>query len=491
MKFILPLVLLFTYTILSAQEKPLPFTLADVAYPVTNLKKDPGSGRLFMSLTGGRFLLFDDSKGRLQNQSIPLWKNFSVEGFDLGGNAEFSKDGKYILITEKIQIQNFDKVQVKPFQMVVVESTTGKVVYHLDGIYSAQFLDDADVVVAFTDEEIISYDLNSGAKQELKAPLEIETASINHAGNLLAISYDAGIEEFKSKQGAGYNRKELKNARKNKKLIAFFEYPSLKKINVISEEVDVVFSMEFTSDDQYLIFYNRTRQVEHQHVNVLNGTDKTRDLNQYQRVDLANMTVDNKNFIYQTSEAQSNHDLDLASGLFVYGDNRGFLAAKREIVVVNFNLQQDYIGKYTYQGRTGTHNLYSTAFAIINDHTILVANGMKFSYWDFRALPEYAEFIEPMNENSILDKITSQLEDDLDKADSKLSGSIAKKNIRGLFIFTLTVQNSGEVVSIYTQSDDKTNINMQNMLKDIMMKYKFDVKIPKNERIKFTYAFNL
>jgi len=47
------------------------------------------------------------------------------------------------------------------------------------------------------------------------------------------------------------------------------------------------------------------------------------------------------------------------------------------------------------------------------------------------------------------------------------------------------------LVSLFAQSDEKTNINAQNQLKDLMMKYRFDVSVPKNERVKFTYTFNL
>jgi hypothetical protein len=491
MKFAVLIILAFSYLFLSAQTKPEPFVLSDVAYPITNMKKSGKSGLLLLSLTGGRFLLYETGKNGLNEQSGPKWKNFSIEGFDLGGDIEFSADENYVLILEKTMIYNYDKVQVKPRRLIVLETASGKVVYQMDNINIAQFLKGTAKVVSYREDEIITYDLASSQQAITKAPLEIEIACINHSGNLLVISYDAGIQEFKEKHGAGLNRKELKNALKNKKLIAFYEFPSLRKINVLKEEVDVVFDMEFTPDDQFLLFYSRTRQAEHQYTSGLNGRDKTRDLNQYQRVDLSSTVVDNQNFIYQTSEAQSNHDLDLASGLFVYGDNRGFFAGKREIVVVNFNKQQDYLGKYTYQGRSGTRNLHSTAFAIMDDHIILVANGMKLSYWDFRSLPEYSEFIEPMNENAILDKAISQLDEDLEKADSKLSETIAKKKISGLFILTITIQKSGEIISIYTQSDDKTNISMQNMLKDIMMKYKFEVTIPKNERIKFTYTFNI
>jgi hypothetical protein len=167
------------------------------------------------------------------------------------------------------------------------------------------------------------------------------------------------------------------------------------------------------------------------------------------------------------------------------------LLAKREVYVTDFAEQQVIVGKFTFQGRTKTRNLYQAALAFTNNSTLLVANGLKLTYWDFAKFPDYVEYIEPVNENAILDKAIGQLDDDLQNPESGLSKSIAKRNISGLYLMNITVQKSGEVVSIFAQSDDKTNIPMQNMLKDLVLKYKFDVSVPKNERLKFTYTFNL
>ena len=491
MKYILLFLLLLSSAILHSQVKPIPFTLNDIAYPIIAMKRSPGADLLFMSLTGGRFLLYETGKGKLNEHSSPLWKNYSVTGFEYGGDAEFSDDQKYILVSEQNLMVTYDKVQVKPFRIVVLDAATGSIIYELGEVTQTQFIKGKPSIMAFLEEEIVIFDLQTKKVQKLTSPLEIESGCLNQAGNLIAIAYDAGMEEFKTKHGAGYNRKELKNARKNKKLMAFFEYPSMKKIGTLQEEIDVVYMMKFIADDRYLLFFSRTKQAEHQQTSVLNDLDKQKDRNQFQRVDIASMKVDNLNFIYQTSEAQSNCDFDLNNAIFVYGDNRGLLSAKREVVVVNFNQQQDYLGKYTYQGRAGTRNLYSTAFSIHDATTILVANGMKLSYWDFRQLPAYSEFVEPMNENAILDKAVAQLETDLQDPGSNLSKTIVKKNIHGLFILTITLQKNGEVVSVFAQSDEKTDINSQNQLKDLMMKYRFDVSVPKNERVKFTYTFNL
>lgn len=219
--------------------------------------------------------------------------------------------------------------------------------------------------------------------------------------------------------------------------------------------------------------------------------DKANDLNQFQRIDMSSFKVDNNNFIYQTSEQLANSDYDMPASLFVYGDNKGFFAGKREVVVADFNQPNSYLGRYTYEGRARTRNLYSTAFAIIDESNILVANGLKVAYWNFKNLPNFTEYIEPTNENALLDVAINKLDNDLQSPESSLSKTIAKKQIKGIYLFTLTLQKGGEVVSVFTQSDEKTNISMQNMLKDIILKYKFDVDVPKNERIKFTYTFNL
>ncbi len=477
--------------ILQAQEKPEPISLSDVSYPILSIKKSPSQSSLFFTLAGGRFLLFDLSNGKLKADALPVWKNFNINGFELGGDAEFSNNGKYILVSEQNTMYAREKLKVKPFKICVLDAANGKVIFESEGVNSACMLSDNTTLLLANDEGIYTTNFLTSAKGQLFPIENCEVACLNHKGDILSVSYDPKRDEFKEADGAGLNKKEVKLAAKFKKLIAFYSYPSMKKLGVLPEEIDVVFSMQYTPDDAYLMLFTRTGQPEHVQVNILNGMDKANDLNQFQRIDMSTLKVDNINFIYQTSEQLANSDYDMPASLFVYGDNKGFFAGKREVVVADFNKPNSYFGKYTYEGRARTRNLYSTAFAILDESNILVANGLKVAHWDFKKLPNFTEYIEPTNENALLDKAITQLETDLQSAESSLSKSLTKKNISGLYLLTITIQKGGEVVSVFTQSDDKTNINMQNMLKDIILKYKFNVDVPKNERIKFTYTFNL
>jgi len=483
--------LLFIAILLNAQQKPEPFVLPDVAYPILGMKKSSSSKYIFLTLAGGRFLLYDNSKGKLTENSVPVWKNFEIKGFDIGGDAEFSDDEKYLLVSEQNAMYARDNQKPKPFRICVLETQSGKIVYETDGINSAEFLNDNQTILVADDDGVVTYNILTGSKGEKRKITNCEVASLNQTENLLAVSYDPARDEFTKEDGAGYNKKELKNAVKNKRLIAFYEYPSMKKYGVINEEIDVVFHMQYTADDRYLLFFSRTWQPEHQHSNLLNGMDKTNDLNQFQRIDMNTLRVDNLNFIYQTSEQMSNFDLNLNADLFVYGENRGLLAGKRDVIVVKFSEQQTFLGTYSFQGRSKSRNLFSPAFVIEDESNVLVAEGLKLTYWNFTSFPKYSQNIEQISENTIIDKAFEQLDADLMNAESSLYKSISKKQIKGLFLMNITIQKNGEVVSIFAQSDDKTNIQMQNMLKDIILNYKFDVSLPKNERIKFAYTFTL
>lgn len=491
MKQALFLILLLSFFKTNAQEKPEIFTLSDVAYPILTIKKSPSSKYLFLTLAGGRFLLYDVSKEKLNPNSVPLWKNFEINGFELGGDAEFSDNEQYALVSEQNAMYAREKLKIKPFKISVVALSDGKVIYEADGLNSAQFLKDNETLLLVNDEGVATYNIRTKVKGVLSKIENCEVACLNNSEDILAVSYDPASSEFISAEGAGKNKKEVKNAVKHKKLIAFYQYPSMTKTATISEEIDVVFRMQFTRNDSYLIFFSRTGQAEHTNVNILNGMDKANDLNQFQRIRMDNFKVDNLNFIHQTSEQLANCDINLDAGLFAYGDNKGFFAGKREVVVVDFANQNGFIGKYTFQGRAKTRNLFSTAFAILNESNVLVANGLKLSIWNFMKLPDYVEFIEPTSANAILDGAMEQLDTDLQSEESSLSKNIAKKKITGLFLFNITIQKNGEVVSIFALSDEKTNIANQNALKDILLKYKFDVTVPKNERLKFTYTFNI
>ncbi len=491
MKYILFLSFIFILLTAKAQDKPTAINLADIAYPVLTMKKSPSAKYIFLTLSGGRFLLYDIARERLNENSLPIWKNMNISGFEIGGDAEFSSNEEYILVSEQNALYAHEKLKIKPFKICVLQTSNGNVIFETNNVNNAQFLNDNETLLLTHDGGIATYNIRTKIKGALAKIDNCEIACLNKRENILAVSYDPESTEFRSADGAGENKKEVRNAVKHKRLITFYNYPEMTKSGTIKEEIDIVFKMQFTADDNYLLFFSRTGQAEHTNVSVLNGMDKANDLNQFQRINMLDLTVDNLNFIHQTSNPMSNFDVDLNSGVFVYGDNRGFLSGKQEVVIADFNNQNAVPGKFTFQGRTNSRNVFSPAFSIIDASNVLVANKLALSYWDFKKLPIYVDYIDPVDNNAFLEKAIEQLDNDLQSPQSELVKTITKKKISGLFLLNITIQKGGEVVSVFALSDEKTNISMQNALKDIMLKYRFNIAIPKNERIKFAYTFNL
>lgn len=168
------LLLCFIVTIslrLQAQVKPEPILLSDIAYPILSIKKSPSQSSLFFTLAGGRFLLFDISSGKLKADAIPLWKNFNVSGFELGGDAEFSDNGKYILVSEQNAMYAREKLKIKPFKICVLEAANGKIIYETDGVNSACILSDNATLLLTNDKGIFTTNFLTGVQSPL-SPIE-------------------------------------------------------------------------------------------------------------------------------------------------------------------------------------------------------------------------------------------------------------------------------------------------------------------------------
>jgi len=75
-------------------------------------------------------------------------------------------------------------------------------------------------------------------------------------------------------------------------------------------------------------------------------------------------------------------------------------------------------------------------------------------------------YIEGQDNDSLQSLAINQLNTDLENPGSDLAKNIIKLNITGIYLFDLTVQKKGQIVTIFAESDDKTDIPKQNALKD-------------------------
>jgi hypothetical protein len=480
-QFLIVLTLASTTIGVSQTAKIEPEELNDIAYPVLSITKSASNKFLFLTLYGGRFLMYDiSSSGNLLTKSSSLvWKNFNVEGFEKGGTASISEDGKTILVIEK---RMATKVRVKATDAVILDAATGSIKLSLKNINTAQLINNGTDVLTCNDEGFSITNIASNKVTKQQAIDDCEMVCLNNAGNVLAVAFDPNRKTFKEVESVGDNKKELKNAIRNKKLVNFYEMPSFKKIGTCSDELDVVFTMQFTPKDEYVLLYTRNRTVE---------ANQGKEQNNFIRIDSKSFKVDNTNFFYKSSDASAAFKYDNANNYFMYNDNEGFFEWKRRVNIYDFSEQNKKIASFLFQGKPKRNNLFSTAFCPTSSKNVVLANGTKIINWDIAKYPDYIDYIDRPDADALADSAVAQIQRDLENPESDLQKKITKKQIKGLFLFDLTIMKKGTVTGIYASSDDKTNIPMQNALKDILMKYEFDVKIPNNERIKIRQIINL
>lgn len=64
-----------------------------------------------------------------------------------------------------------------------------------------------------------------------------------------------------------------------------------------------------------------------------------------------------------------------------------------------------------------------------------------------------------------------------------------KNNIKGEFVMDFTVQGKGKLLTVYMVTSSVEDVKYQNMLKSKLMEIQFsDIKLPKNERVKFRHT---
>lgn len=93
------------------------------------------------------------------------------------------------------------------------------------------------------------------------------------------------------------------------------------------------------------------------------------------------------------------------------------------------------------------------------------------------------------------DEIIAQAKKELDATmadpESKLRKYILKNQIKGEFIFDITIAEKGAVLTVFSVSSDADDIKKQNLMKDGVKALVFNFKMPKDKSYKFQYTFNI
>jgi hypothetical protein len=90
--------------------------------------------------------------------------------------------------------------------------------------------------------------------------------------------------------------------------------------------------------------------------------------------------------------------------------------------------------------------------------------------------------------DDVIKEVQRQLAE-LSTGEGKLAVYCAENNVKGEFVMDLTIQGKGKLLTIYMVSSSVEDIKYQNMLKNKLSEFYFvNIKLPKNERVKFRHT---
>lgn len=91
------------------------------------------------------------------------------------------------------------------------------------------------------------------------------------------------------------------------------------------------------------------------------------------------------------------------------------------------------------------------------------------------------------------EEIISQAKKELDAAiqSGELKEFVTLNNIKGEYIFDITIHEKGKVLTVFVVSSDADEMSKQNLLKTKVREFQFNFKMPKGKSYKFQYIFDL
>lgn len=93
-----------------------------------------------------------------------------------------------------------------------------------------------------------------------------------------------------------------------------------------------------------------------------------------------------------------------------------------------------------------------------------------------------------IEKNAVIQEVQNQLTV-LCAENGELTEYCTKSGIKGEFVMDLTVQGKGKLLTIFMVASSVENVSYQNMLKNKLMELQFsNIKLPKNERVKFRHT---
>lgn len=463
--------------------------------PILGLETSPDEKLLCVSSYGGRFYMVNIenkiSKSAFDQGEKLLWK-INLAGFKNGAKPIFSADGKYVILKHVYNKEYITKY--KSTECVVVESATGKIVLERkNGVLSAAFANSNTLIIA-TDENLEWIDLSTlKIIRTIEMP-EAEAIATNKSGTIMAVSYIPTKAEFANLKSIDNRKRELKIAKKNKRLIEFFSLPDMQTISIVEDELDIVFRMKFADDDKYLFFLSRPRTNR-------NSKDDQRQESSastlaaihIMRIDPQTGVLDRK-FYYRTNWTNADFGLNSDKNKFGVANtmmiNNSFFGFKMGLELYDYNNQDKLEASMATKFRLFKKNALPYPFAFLKNSTLAyIGINQNLYLWDYNKLKNHTFNSLNTDDDMVIESASNQIDSLIKMEDFKKTSANLK--LSGIYSYDITLIKKGQVLTVFSVSDEATDIKSYNFLLNYLKTLKFEnIKIEKDKRIKFKYDFN-
>ncbi len=436
----------------------------------------PNHKQLTAIVSGGRVICFDFSTSGKLSQ---VWKNVSLSNGRSAQMIDYSNSGKYITIrgSKSTLIKSKGNKRQLADDGWILDAATGKELLHVNECYNIQMMND-EIAFVSTPNGLSWYTIADGKLKQEFPMKDNECAAVSPDGKTIVVSVDADTDIFKNIASTTKRKKEIKNARKAKKMLFIYNVNDLQKpFMVSSDEVDIVVQMKFDSDGKYLYYTAFLAGQE-------NSTSPA--VKVLERMDLNTGEIDlsygvKSGDIYAYFRSNKNHIISTTTD--------GVTGQIHQIQVRNLNDVSAVMADYEMKGKFLKFSSFYNPVALIDGTTkAFIGMDKTILEWDFAKLAHFRRKAMGGGDEEMAEKLSALLSAAIESGD--IGKKVVKKNIVGTYVMDITVGEKGKVLTVFCESDELTNIQHQNQLKDIIKEQQFEVDIPKARRVKFRYAFD-
>jgi hypothetical protein len=182
---------------------------------------------------------------------------FDVGDWQAGSRADYSKTGKYILLTQLFYM-DYAPNKDRTVNFEVLDATSGKSMLNFGDYHDAKITPDEKYLVTLSEGDKVGiHDI--GTRKEIRSfvvPQATNSVAVSADGKLIAVSHKTYKPDLVNNPAYINNKKNRPILEKYKQQITVFDYNTFEKLYTVDAFYDIVYRLEYTKDGKYLFIYS-------------------------------------------------------------------------------------------------------------------------------------------------------------------------------------------------------------------------------------------